>query len=30
MLIVLFAPRRHLIWLFVTSLVMLVIGLAAL
>lgn len=30
MLIVLFAPRRHLIWLFAVSLLMLVIGVAAL
>ncbi len=30
MLIVLFAPRRHLIWLLAASLLMLVIGLAAL
>lgn len=30
MLIVLFAPRRHLIWLFAASLLMLVIGVAAL
>lgn len=30
MLITLFAPRRHLIWLLAVSLLMLVIGVAAL